>query len=165
MGDLLADAENLKNTFFKLGYQVLQFRNLRAQQIEIVLSPEYLADQQQNGSLSQFASLVVCILAHGDKGIVYGVDGVPVLLNRIQHAFDLAPALKGKPKIHVIFACQGSNEQLIANETTNQKFVMSLPRTRSSSKYTKDSITLMATIEEFFSYCKLLDFQFENMLY
>lgn len=99
---------------------------------------------------------MVCISAHGDKGIVYGSDGVPVLLNRIQHAFDLAPELKGKPKLHVVFACQGSNWQFISDKTTNQQFVMSLPRTNSST-HSKDSISLMATIEEFVSWCKLVN--------
>ena len=84
-------------------------------QLEEFLSPVILA-QENGGSLDQWASLVVYILGHGDRGVVLGVDGAPVLLNRLQYAFNTSscPALKGKPKVFVVLDCQGtSHDQLI----------------------------------------------------
>jgi len=158
---VLCDAETLKNTFAGFGYHVLQFRNLRAQQMQVVLSPEYLADLQQepNKSLDKFASLVVCILAHGDKGAVTGVDGVSDELNQLQLAFNNGncPALEGKPKVFIILACQGLNQQFLVHEDNHPQIPLRiappLGATNSSSPI-KDFLRLSSTIEEFISWCK-----------
>jgi len=131
--------------------------------MEMVLSPEYLTDQLEDpiAGLTIFASLVVCILSHGDKGVVEGVDGAQISLNRLQYAWNdgNCSALKGKPKIFIVFACQGANNQMIANQ--NQKIQIPLiitPEvidTRSSSF--KDFLRLSSTIEEFLTWCKLYD--------
>ena len=61
-----------------------------------------------------YASLVICILSHGIKGHVYGVDWEPVLINELMYRFNDGnfEALEGKPKIFIVLACQGSNNQL-----------------------------------------------------
>jgi len=103
------DGKKLEETFRNFGYDILRFRNLQAEKIETFLSSEELV-KRTNVSFEKYASLVVCILGHGDVGVVCGVDGIDVSLNRIQYdAFDEqgCPDLKGKPKIFIVFACQG----------------------------------------------------------
>jgi len=161
-GGVLCDAKTLDTTFTAFGYDVLHFRNLRALQMEMVLSPEYLTDQlkDQGTDLANFESLIICILSHGDKGVVEGVDGVPISLNKLQYALNdgNCSALKGKPKIFVVLACQGVNYQVIANQNPkNQLPLMIKPEvidTTSSSSF-KDFLRLSSTIEEFLTWCKL----------
>lgn len=159
------DAELLETTFTDFGYDVLKFQNLRAQQIEIVLSPEYLADQQEEKSLNHFCSLVVCIAAHGAKGVVQGVDGETVSLNALQLALNngSCPDLRGKPKIFIVNACQGSNQQAIVHQRNHPQIplvignqenhqgmsLMVSPTVDVDSSPFKDFIRLSATIEEF----------------
>lgn len=158
---ILCDAKNLKTTFTRFGYDVIQFSNLRAQQLEIVLSPEYLRDQLQDlikKSLEDFSSLVICILAHGDKGVVAGVDGVPSSLNRLQYALNdgNCPSLKGKPKIFIVLACQGENLQFVVNGNKQiQVPLMISPEViDTSSSSFKDFLRLSATLEEFVAWGK-----------
>lgn len=163
---VLCDANLLETTFTGFGYDVIHFRNLRAEQMEIVLSPEYLTDHLQDKSkgLSIFASLAICILSHGDKGVVEGVDGVPISLNRLQYAFNdgNCPSLKGKPKIFIVLACQGANSQIITNQ--NQKIQLPLmispEAIDTSSSPFKDFLRLSSTIEEFMTWCKLNAFHY-----
>jgi len=118
------DANKLEETFKSFGYDILFFKNLRAAQIKDLLSSttlEYFA-KKANKSLKNYASLVVCLLGHGDKGVLHGVDGVTVSLNTIQFdAFNdqACPDLKGKPKIFIVLACQGNKQQNIQNEGSN----------------------------------------------
>ena len=53
---------------------------------------------------------VLCILSHGEEGKVYGCDGELVSVNDICMAMDdmRCPQMRGKPKLIVIQACQGS---------------------------------------------------------
>jgi hypothetical protein len=66
---------------------------------------------QQN--FSSYASLVVCILSHGDKGVVEGVDSECIKINDLKYKFNSndCPTLNGKPKIWIIQACQGGDVQ------------------------------------------------------
>lgn len=149
---VLLDAHKLGETFAGLGFDILFFKNLRAQQMETVLSPDFLS--QKMNSLSKYASLVVGLLGHGDKSVVYGVDGEKVLLNKLQYAFndESCPALKEKPKIFIILACQGENEQKIKGmeppTSARQTWTMKLPM-GSSQPLIGEFLTLSATIEEF----------------
>lgn len=170
------DAELLETTFTDFGYYVLQFRNLRAQQIEIVLSPQYLADQQTEKSLNHFCSLVVCILGHGDRGVVLGVDMETVNLNELQLALNngSCPDLKGKPKIFIVDACQGSNEQTIVRQQNHPPIPLTIgyqeqhqgkslvvaPTVNTDSSPFQDFIRLSSTIEEFVSWGRLIVFSF-----
>lgn len=151
----MLDAYKLGHTFEDLGYDVLLFKNLRARQIETVLSPDFLS--QKIISLSKYSSLVVGLLGHGDKSVVYGVDGEKVLLNRLQYAFndESCPILKEKPKIFIILACQGNNEQRVQGTDhltpARQIWTMKLPM-GSSRPLIGEFLTLSATIEEFVTF-------------
>ncbi|MEQ2289335.1 hypothetical protein AMECASPLE_031874, partial [Ameca splendens] len=54
-------------------------------------------------------ALVVCVLTHGGKGLVYGSDGEGVKLEELIEPFRniYVPSLLGKPKLFFIQACQG----------------------------------------------------------
>ncbi|KAG9328057.1 hypothetical protein JZ751_016670 [Albula glossodonta] len=57
--------------------------------------------------------LVVCVLSHGDRDLVYGVDENEVYLSQLTSHFsgDGCPSLVGKPKLFFIQACQGGKVQ------------------------------------------------------
>ena len=54
-------------------------------------------------------AFILCILSHGDKGSIYGIDREPILIDDIMAKFDgeNCNALSGKPKAFIIQACQG----------------------------------------------------------
>jgi len=106
------DSKNLENTFSQFGYQVLHFKNLRAKQMVHFLSPEQLAIHANVATLNEFASLIICILGHGEKDVVIGIDGTPVPLKRLQYAFN-NDILRDTPKIFIILSCRGDHDQLI----------------------------------------------------
>ena len=56
---------------------------------------------------------MVCILSHGEKGLVFGTDAKDVSLQELTRPFKSgqAPTLAGKPKLFFIQACQGSGYQ------------------------------------------------------
>ncbi len=91
----------------QLGFNVRIFKDLKAKNLCYCL--EDLAKQD----FSSYASLVVCILSHGDEGVVEGVDGVNVKINELKYKFNsnVCPTLNGKPKIWIIQACQGKDIQ------------------------------------------------------
>ncbi len=161
-GGIVLDAKKLESTFMNFGYQVLHLKNLRAQQMEQMLSPENLAKESTGGSsLSEFSSLVVCILGHGEKGAVLGADGAPVLLKRLQYTFNggSCPDLRGKPKVFIILACQGDNEQLIMERIIPSITLKMTAPVASNPQDRKnqlppliDFLSLMSTVEEFQSY-------------
>ena len=53
------------------------------------------------------------ISSHGQKNVVFGTDGVPVSIANIIELFkpDKCKYLIGKPKVFLINACQGHNEE------------------------------------------------------
>jgi len=150
------DSKNLENTFKNFGYQVLHFKNLRARQMIQFLSPEQLARDASVTSLDEFASLIFCILGHGEKDAVIGVDGTPVPLNKLQYAFN--DVLRDKPKIFIVLSCRGDHDQLILDRNDpffNPAMVTTVNLRTSSSNGTPpliDFLSLMSTMEEFQTY-------------
>lgn len=120
-----------------------------------------MIDLQEEKSLSHFASLVVCIIGHGDKGVVQGVDGEVVSLNALELALNngSCPHLEGKPKVFIIDACQGQNDQAVdANQVNTPPIPLVIgvvPAANEKSSPIKDFLRLSATIEEFVSWGKL----------
>lgn len=97
------DAEALQKLFKKFGYET-RIRDNR-------LHTEILNDIRDviNESV-RFDSVIVCILSHGCKGIVYGANSVPVKIEEIEKLI-ISDRLIGKPKILIIQACQGEETQ------------------------------------------------------
>jgi len=161
------EVERLSSTFQPFGYDILIFRNLRAAQIKSYLSSSGLESFAKK-PLKNYASLIVCLLGHGDKGVLFGVDDVPVSLNEIQYeAFnDLScPDLKGKPKVFIVLACQGEKKQQVIQIPTNDRSTsLSMPIVsaiinNNNEEYqlppVYDFIRFVSTIEEYESYfCK-----------
>jgi len=162
------EVEKLSTTFRPFGYDMLIFKNLRAAQIKSYLSSSGL-ESFTKAPLKNYASLIVCLMGHGDKGVLYGVDDVPVSLNEIQfEAFNdlTCPDLKGKPKVFIVLACQGEKiQQVIQRPTSHPSSALSTPIVDAIVNNNNeehqlppvyDFIRLVSTIEEYKSYfCKL----------
>ncbi|XP_068427375.1 caspase 20, apoptosis-related cysteine peptidase [Clinocottus analis] len=125
------DAESLAKVFSWLGFRALMCRDQTKDQMERALkcfsSPSDLAQLREfnveEWSGNAFTALqkaprhgdafICCILSHGDKGVVSGVDYQPLSLKKITRTFKLTghSALDGKPKVFLIQACQGPKIQ------------------------------------------------------
>lgn len=97
------DAEALQQVFKRFGYDV-RLKNDR-------LHSEVLNDVRDviNESV-RLDSVVVCILSHGHRGVVYGANSVPVNIEDIEKIV-ISDRLIGKPKILIVQACQGDETQ------------------------------------------------------
>lgn len=151
------DAESLWKTFTGFGYDVLVYKNLTKDQMVDWIQPNHL---RKENDLEKYNSLVVCILSHGGKGTVMGVDGGNVEINQIKYAFNGGECeeLNGKPKIFIILACQGSNPQTALRgppssrssvRTTQVRYTLQVGEERPPLI---DHLSLMATIEEFYAF-------------
>lgn len=60
---------------------------------------------------SQMDIFVCCVLSHGEKGAVLGVDGVSVEIRDLTLPFAKCDTLASKPKLFFIQACQGHQGQ------------------------------------------------------
>jgi serine/threonine protein kinase len=101
------DEDSLKCVFMQLGFDVRIFKDLKAKNLC------YCVEDLARQDFSSYASLVVCILSHGDEGVVEGVDGESIKINALKYKFNSndCPTLNGKPKIWIIQACQGKGIQ------------------------------------------------------
>jgi len=164
------EVERLSSTFQPFGYDILIFRNLRAAQIKSYLSSSGLEIFAKK-PLKNYASLIVCLMGHGDKGVLYGVDDVPVSLNELQYeAFNdhACPDLREKPKVFIVLACQGDKIQPVIQRPTIEPSSSSASSmaivhsiiNNNNEEYqlppVYDFIRFVSTIEEYQSYfCKL----------
>ncbi|XP_048056550.1 caspase-8-like isoform X2 [Megalobrama amblycephala] len=60
---------------------------------------------------TRMGAFVCCVLSHGEKGAVLGVDGKPVEIRELTLPFAECHTLTSKPKLFFIQACQGSEAQ------------------------------------------------------
>jgi len=58
---------------------------------------------------NQSRVFILCILSHGEKGVIYGADGKSVQVEELEKLFDgwQCNQLAGRPKLFLIQACQG----------------------------------------------------------
>ncbi|KAK5896355.1 hypothetical protein CgunFtcFv8_009965 [Champsocephalus gunnari] len=121
------DAERLGKVFSWLGFRVLMCTDQTKDQMQRALtgfaSQRGLSQLQevkvQEWTGSGFTDLleaprhgdafICCLLSHGDKGVVLGVDRKPLPIKDITRTFMATPQspLTGKPKVFLIQACQG----------------------------------------------------------
>ncbi|MBN3312537.1 CASP8 protein, partial [Atractosteus spatula] len=106
----MVDAQRLTEVFEWLGFVTERIDDCSQQKIVETLQ-RY--QQRNHGAMDCF---VCCILSHGLKGVVYGVDGRKILIKEMTRRFSgvMCPSLRGKPKLFFIQACQGTAEQLAA---------------------------------------------------
>ncbi|KAI4795422.1 hypothetical protein KUCAC02_031424 [Chaenocephalus aceratus] len=121
------DAGRLGKVFSWLGFRVLMCTDQTKNQMERAL--ECFASQCDLSQLQEFKvqewtgsgftdlreaprhgdAFICCLLSHGDKGVVSGVDRKPLPIKDITRTFMATPQspLTGKPKVFLIQACQG----------------------------------------------------------
>ncbi|NXP28885.1 CASP8 protein, partial [Scytalopus superciliaris] len=97
------DADALRNVFSKLHFRVEEYRDLTAEEIRKTMNIFRCEDHEDQDCF------VCCILSHGKKGIIYGVDGQEVPIRELTTSFTAqnCRSLAGKPKVFFIQACQG----------------------------------------------------------
>ncbi|NWW60236.1 CASP8 protein, partial [Ifrita kowaldi] len=97
------DAAALRNVFSKLHFRVEEYRDLTAEEIRKTVKIFRNEDHEDKDCF------VCCILSHGKKGIIYGVDGQEVPIRELTTSFTVqnCNSLAGKPKVFFIQACQG----------------------------------------------------------
>ncbi|NXG64283.1 CASP8 protein, partial [Hemiprocne comata] len=97
------DAEALRRVFSKLHFEIAEYRDLTAEQIRETVNIYRCKDHKDKDCF------VCCILSHGKKGIIYGVDGQEVPIQELTTSFtgQNCHSLAGKPKVFFVQACQG----------------------------------------------------------
>ncbi|NP_001368632.1 Putative inactive caspase subunit p14 [Caenorhabditis elegans] len=92
------DKKKLSKLFERLGYQSTSYDNLK--------SSEILETVRQFTQSNHGDSLIITIMSHGDQGLLYGVDGVPVQMLDIIDLMCTASLAK-KPKWLMCVCCRG----------------------------------------------------------
>ncbi|XP_009980064.1 PREDICTED: caspase-8, partial [Tauraco erythrolophus] len=97
------DAAALRRIFSKLHFTIAEYRDLTAEEIRKTVNIYRCEDHTDKDCF------VCCILSHGKKGIIYGVDGQEVPIQELTTAFtgQNCCSLAGKPKVFFVQACQG----------------------------------------------------------
>ncbi|XP_075567662.1 caspase-8 isoform X3 [Pelecanus crispus] len=97
------DAAALSSVFSKLHFTVREYRDLTAEEIRKTVNIYRCEDHKDKDCF------VCCILSHGKKGIIYGVDGQEVPIQELTTSFtgQNCHSLAGKPKVFFVQACQG----------------------------------------------------------
>ncbi|XP_053186631.1 caspase-8-like [Scomber japonicus] len=125
------DARRLAEVFSRLGFRVLmckdQERDQMVRALKYFASPGDLSQLQEfnakEWSGSEFTdpqeapkhgdAFICCVLSHGTKGVVSGVDDKHLSIKEITSTFKATKQspLTGKPKVFLIQACQGRGVQ------------------------------------------------------
>ncbi|NWQ76821.1 CASP8 protein, partial [Columbina picui] len=97
------DAEALTRVFSKLHFTVAEHKDLTAEEIRKIVNLLRCEDHKDRDCF------VCCVLSHGKKGVIYGVDGQEVPIRELTMSFTghNCPSLAGKPKVFFVQACQG----------------------------------------------------------
>ncbi|NXN34594.1 CASP8 protein, partial [Nycticryphes semicollaris] len=97
------DAVALKKVFSELHFEVKEHKDLTAKEIRQTVNIYQSKDHKDRDCF------VCCILSHGKKGVIYGVDGQEVPIQELTTSFagQNCRSLTGKPKVFFVQACQG----------------------------------------------------------
>nr|KAG5693984.1 hypothetical protein BaRGS_002282 [Batillaria attramentaria] len=101
------DRDKLKATFERLKFVVQCYEDQTDTDILQVIQRLAVHDH------SNYDCFVCCVLSHGDLGVVYGSNGVPVKIKDLTKNLrpQFCPTLTGKPKLFFLQACQGKGRQ------------------------------------------------------
>lgn len=99
------DRDDLASLFAKMHFTVEVQNDLLASDIKEVITKFANKDHTQMGAF------VCCVLSHGEKGAVLGIDGKPVEIRELTRPFAECRTLAHKPKLFFIQACQGNKGQ------------------------------------------------------
>ncbi|NWI16077.1 CASP8 protein, partial [Crypturellus soui] len=147
------DAAALRKVFSKLHFKIAEYKDLTAKEIHTIVKKYQHEDHKDKDCF------VCCILSHGKKGIIYGVDGQEVPIQELTTSFSgqNCHSLAGKPKVFFVQACQGdarqqgvaievdSTEQDSAVETDGRLQLDFIPSEA-------DFLLGMATLQDYVSY-------------
>ncbi|XP_056123014.1 caspase-8-like [Rhinichthys klamathensis goyatoka] len=99
------DKDNLTRVFENMFFEVEVRADLRASDMQNVIKEFAERDH------SRMDAFVCCILSHGEKGSVLGIDGKEVPIRELTQPFAECRTLVSKPKLFFIQACQGNEAQ------------------------------------------------------
>ncbi|XP_056606102.1 caspase-8 isoform X1 [Triplophysa dalaica] len=147
------DREALIRVFQKMKFEVKVHNDLNASDMLNV------AEEFANMDHTQMDVFVCCVLSHGEKGAVLGVDGKQIEIRELTLPFARCNSLASKPKLFFIQACQGnlghepvwmtdgpdSTEEGRYEEDARMELPFSLPKEA-------DFLIGMATVEHYQSF-------------
>ncbi|KAM4552594.1 caspase-3-like [Odontesthes bonariensis] len=163
------DAQSLAEVFGWLGFRVLMCKDQTKDQMEQTLTDfaslsgltELQVPSIQEWSGSTFTApqtvlnkhgdaFICCILSHGKKDAVLGIDKEPLNIKQITRTFKgtIQSALTGKPKVFLIQACRGREIQpgvLLTDLQTDDGGPLSIP-------VEADVLVAYATVEDCVSF-------------
>ncbi|XP_066157828.1 caspase-8 isoform X2 [Euwallacea fornicatus] len=129
------DKERFFNCFINMNFDVIVKENLT--HYDMIKAIEEVVDSASNTS-----SLVICILTHGDNGVVFGANSCKVSVKTIENIMcKHNKKLSGKPKLLILQSCQGKQCQKIIEEETDG-YTTDGPK----GPVTADLLTFFATI-------------------
>ncbi|XP_066544406.1 caspase-8 [Amia ocellicauda] len=145
------DAEKLVKVFEWLGFETERLDDCNRLKILDTLK------QYQEKDHSTADCFVCCVLSHGQRGEIYGVDGRTVPIKDFTSPFSgiKCLTLREKPKIFFIQACQGDREQLgFSLETDGHSEGLSTDAYVPKNSIPNDSDFLlgMATVDDYVSF-------------
>ncbi|NXX93771.1 CASP8 protein, partial [Centropus bengalensis] len=147
------DAEALKRVFSMLHFTIAEHKDLTAEEIRKTVNTYRHEDHKDKDCF------VCCILSHGKKGTIYGVDGQEVPIQELTASFTgrNCRSLAGKPKVFFVQACQGDAYQKGVNIETDSGEPDSWIDTDSRPQLDcipteADFLLGMATLQDYVSY-------------
>lgn len=155
---------SLSEVFSWLGFRVLMCKDLKKDQMDHTLqcfASLSNRSQLQGLSLQEWSdsgftdlqqptehgdAFICCILSHGERGAVLGIDGKSLSIKEITRTFKATDqsALTGKPKVFLIQACQGSRTQrgvLLKDMEADESPLLTIPEDA-------DLLVALATVED-----------------
>lgn len=166
-------AESLAEVFTWLGFRVLVCKDQTKEKMDQTLN--WFASLSDLSQLQDFDvkewsggrfvdlqvdlkhgdAFICCILSHGVKSAVLGIDGEPLCIKKIVRTFKATSqsALICKPKVFLIQACQGNethNAVLLKGLQTDECQSLSIPEEA-------DVLVATATVEDYVSYRHKID--------
>ncbi|XP_051986793.1 caspase 8, apoptosis-related cysteine peptidase, like 1 isoform X1 [Xyrauchen texanus] len=100
------DKDDLTRVFEKMHFTVEVRNDLKASDMQDLIKEFASKDH------SQMDAFVCCVLSHGEKGTVLGIDGIQVPIRDLTQPFAECHTLASKPKLFFIQACQGEKKLL-----------------------------------------------------
>lgn len=121
------DAKAVESTFKSLGFAVRTHHDLTVAQLFNVLESE----SRQRSRHQYEDCFVCCIMTHGDKGNTLAAKDASYSLGNVIDIFNSTrcPSLAGKPKIFIIQACRGDEDDhgALAIDSTGASYTKLIP--------------------------------------
>ena len=138
------DVKGLKSLFDDFNFTTKIHNNLEQREIKGLLQDTSEKD------FGRYDCFVCVILSHGSKDGIYGTDDNLINIEAITSCFrrNECPSLEGKPKIFLIQACRGSEQDRLTIESDSEP----IPRASSSLPADADFLICFASAPNHQSY-------------